>query len=38
MQDYKTIRCVAEIDAYIGDADVLAFDFETSAADEIPCR
>lgn len=34
MQDYKTIRCVAEIDAYIGDAGVLAFDFETAAADE----
>jgi len=34
MQDYKTIRSVAEIDAYIGDAPVIAFDFETSATEE----
>ena len=31
--DYLTIRSVAEIDAYIGDAKVIAFDFETSAQD-----
>lgn len=34
MQDYKTIRSVEEIDAYIGDATVVAFDFETAATDE----
>lgn len=32
--DYQTIRSVADIDAYIGDAQLIAFDFETSAADE----
>lgn len=34
MQDYKTIRSAAEIDAYIGNATVLAFDFETAATDQ----
>jgi len=34
MQDYKTIRSVAEIDAYIGNATVLAFDFETAATED----
>ena len=33
MQDYKTIRSIAEIDAYIGNATILAFDFETAATD-----
>jgi len=31
MQDYKTIRSVQELDAYIGNATLLAFDFETAA-------
>ena len=31
MQDYKTIRSIAEIEKYIGDAKVVSFDFETSA-------
>lgn len=31
--DYQTIRSVTDIDAYIGNADVIAFDFETSATD-----
>ena len=37
MQDYKTIRSVAEIDAYIGDAPVIAFDFQqfTQQSDNI---
>lgn len=34
MQDYKTIRSVEEIDAYLGNATVVAFDFETAATDE----
>ena len=34
MQDYKTIRSVAEIDEYIGNAEILAFDFETAATEE----
>ena len=34
MQDYKTIRSVDEIDAYIGNATVVAFDFETAATDK----
>lgn len=34
MQDYKTIRSVAEIEEYIGKATVVAFDFETSATEE----
>lgn len=34
MQDYKTIRSVEEIDAYIGNATIVAFDFETAATDE----
>ena len=33
MQDYKTIRSIAEIDAYIGNAEIVAFDFETAAED-----
>ncbi len=33
MQDYKTIRSVEEIDAYIRNATILAFDFETAATD-----
>lgn len=33
-QDYKTVREVADIDKYIGSADVIAFDFETSPNDE----
>jgi len=33
MQDYKTIRSIAEIDEYIGNATILAFDFETAATD-----
>jgi len=31
MQDYKTIRSIADIEKYIGDANVVSFDFETSA-------
>ena len=34
MQDYKTIRSVKELDAYIGNADIIAFDFETAATEE----
>ena len=34
MNDYKTIREIADIDEYIGNADVIAFDFETSPTDE----
>lgn len=34
MQDYMTIRSVAEIDVYIGDHNILAFDFETAPTDE----
>ena len=33
MQDYKTIRSITEIDAYIGNAEIVAFDFETAATD-----
>ena len=33
MQDYKTIRSISEIDEYIGNATILAFDFETAATD-----
>ena len=33
MQDYKTIRSITEIDAYIGNAEIVAFDFETAAED-----
>lgn len=33
-QDYKTIRDIAEIEKYLGTADVVSFDFETSAIDE----
>jgi len=33
-QDYRTVREVADIDKYIGDAGVIAFDFETSPKDE----
>ena len=34
MNDYKTIREIADIEKYIGNADVIAFDFETSPMDE----
>ena len=34
MNDYKTIREIADIEEYIGNADVIAFDFETSPTDE----
>ena len=34
MQEYKTVRTVAEIEEYIGDAEVIAFDFETAPTDE----
>ncbi len=33
-QDYKTIREIADIEAYLGAADVIAFDFETSPTEE----
>ena len=33
-QDYKTIRDIAEIEKYLGAADVVSFDFETSATDD----
>jgi len=32
--DYKTIRTVQEIEQYIGDASIVAFDFETSATEK----
>ena len=34
MQEYKTIRSVADIDAYIGNAGIVSFDFETAATDK----
>ena len=34
MQDYKTIRSIADIDAYIGNAGIISFDFETAATDQ----
>lgn len=34
MQEYKTVRTVAEIEEYIGNAEVVAFDFETAPTDE----
>lgn len=33
MNDYKTVREIADIEQYIGGAKVVAFDFETSAQD-----
>ena len=33
-QDYRTVRTVTEIREYLGKADVIAFDFETSPTDE----
>lgn len=33
MNDYKTIRSIAEIEEYIGSAGVVSFDFETSPID-----
>ena len=33
-QDYKTIRTVDEIKEYIGSADIISFDFETSAQEQ----
>ncbi len=33
-QDYLTVRTIADIENYIGGADVVAFDFETSPAAE----
>ena len=29
-QDYRTVRSIADIADYLGDAEVVAFDFETS--------
>ena len=34
MQEYKTVRTVAEIEEYIGNAEVVAFDFETAPTEE----
>ena len=34
MEDYKTIREIADIEIYIGTASVIAFDFETSPKDD----
>lgn len=34
MDDYKTVRAIADIDKYLGGADVVAFDFETSPMDD----
>ena len=31
-QDYKTVREISEIERYLGNADTVAFDFETAAA------
>ena len=33
-QDYKTVRDIADIAAYLGGADVISFDFETSPTEE----
>lgn len=33
-QDYKTIRSIDEIKEYIGSADIISFDFETSAQEQ----
>ena len=33
-QEYKTVREIADIEKYLGNADVVAFDFETSATDK----
>ena len=33
-QDYKTVREIADIAVYLGDADVISFDFETSPTEE----
>ena len=33
-QEYKTVRDIAEIEKYFGAADVISFDFETSATDD----
>lgn len=35
MNDYKTIRNIAEIEEYIGSAGVVSFDFETSPTENI---
>ena len=32
-QNYSTIREIADIEKYLGDAGIVAFDFETSATD-----
>lgn len=34
MAEYLTVRTIEEIEKYLGRADVVAFDFETSATDE----
>ena len=34
MNDYKTIRDIAEIEEYIGSAGVVSFDFETSPTEK----
>ncbi len=34
MQDYKTIRSITELEEYLGDATVVAFDFETAATED----
>ena len=34
MAEYLTVRNIEEIEKYLGRADVVAFDFETSATDE----
>ena len=34
MQDYKTVREIADIEKYLGTADVVAFDFETAATEQ----
>ena len=33
-QDYRTVRDIADIAAYIGGADVISFDFETSPTEK----
>lgn len=35
MEDYKTIRSIREIDKYLGNSPVVAFDFETSGTEEF---
>lgn len=35
MEDYKTIRSIGDIEQYLGNSSVVAFDFETSGTEEF---